>query len=378
MRVLAYPVVLLAVMGLGQVKAAIFTGLGHLPGHTRSVANDVSPDGTIIVGTSGPASQQSGELSGNKAFQWTIGEGMTQVGGFASSHGNAVSSNGVFVGSYEYASTTTGQRYILHKAADLNSGAIPSGGNNSVAHDVSADGTVKIGVKRFTPSPDGPRGFRNNIELKGIDGREAEAYGISGDGQVVVGNSLRSGSEGTWTEATIWSGDWSGTSKLGQGLGRLGNEDSAALAISSDGQTIVGESGRSAVRFTGGPILELGSISVTGDSKANAVSADGSIIVGQSGNYAFIWDEENGMRDLSEVLTSDYGLNLDGWDLSRATGISDDGETIIGYGLNPFGGTEAWVANVTVVPEPSSTALIAFVALGLIARRRTRHRNGIC
>lgn len=36
------------------------------------------------------------------------------------------------------------------------------------------------------------------------------------------------------------------------------------------------------------------------------------------------------------------------------------------------------LSTVSAVPEPSSVAVIAFVALGLIARRLARHRNVIC
>jgi hypothetical protein len=34
---------------------------------------------------------------------------------------------------------------------------------------------------------------------------------------------------------------------------------------------------------------------------------------------------------------------MKGWMLTRATGISDDGLTIVGQGLNPQGQLEGWV-----------------------------------
>lgn len=76
-------------------------------------------------------------------------------------------------------------------------------------------------------------------------------------------------------------------------------------------------------------------------SEAYSVSADGSVVVGVSGNEAFIWDSANGMRSLQTVLTSDFGLDLAGWHLRGATGISADGQTIVGYGNNPSGNNEA-------------------------------------
>jgi hypothetical protein len=56
------------------------------------------------------------------------------------------------------------------------------------------------------------------------------------------------------------------------------------------------------------------------------------------------------MRSLKEVLELDFGLNLAGWTLERATGVSDDGSVIVGYGTNPSGVREAWRAVVPRTP----------------------------
>lgn len=68
------------------------------------------------------------------------------------------------------------------------------------------------------------------------------------------------------------------------------------------------------------------------------------------GVEAFIWDQTNGMRRLSDVLTQDFGLNIDRWLLSQAADISADGTTIIGFERNPDGFGEAWIATI---PEPA-------------------------
>ena len=86
-------------------------------------------------------------------------------------------------------------------------------------------------------------------------------------------------------------------------------------------------------------------------SGANGVSADGSVVVGQgssaSGFEAFIWDATNGMRSLKTVLI-DLGLGpaLAGWTLTSAWAISPDGLSIVGYGTNPSGDNEAWIAQL--------------------------------
>jgi hypothetical protein len=47
---------------------------------------------------------------------------------------------------------------------------------------------------------------------------------------------------------------------------------------------------------------------------------------------AFLWDAANGLRSLKTVLTTQFGLDLTGWRLTEATGISDDGKVIVGTG----------------------------------------------
>ena len=84
-----------------------------------------------------------------------------------------------------------------------------------------------------------------------------------------------------------------------------------------------------------------------------------------SGIEAFIWDQANGMRELDEVLTA-LGLDLTDWTLAEARGISSDGLTIVGFGINPDGDTEAWMATIPmVVPVPtlSHGATITMVLL---------------
>ena len=73
----------------------------------------------------------------------------------------------------------------------------------------------------------------------------------------------------------------------------------------------------------------------------------------------------SGMQSLEDVLETVFQLDLTGWTLWNALGISADGLTIVGQGINPDGYTEAWMATV---PEP--TTLILFALGGLMLRRK--------
>jgi probable HAF family extracellular repeat protein len=185
--------------------------------------------------------------------------------------------------------------------------------------------------------------------------QEATAYGISADGQVVIG----SGEGPSAQEAFRW------TLQGGvEGLGFLpGGDASMALAMSTDGGVVVGysttDTGREAFQWTstdgmvglgdlpGGPVSSI----------AHDVSSDGSIVVGAgttaSGEEACIWVRGT-LSDLRTYLTDEYGLDLSGWTLVAAKLVSADGKTIVGYGLNPDGETEAWVAHIgdRTVPAP--------------------------
>jgi len=82
---------------------------------------------------------------------------------------------------------------------------------------------------------------------------------------------------------------------------------------------------------------------------------------------AFIWDAENGMRNLRLALEDDFGLDLGGLTLARAEAVSGDGSTIVGYGYNPSGETEGWIAHI---PEPTTLSLLTLGGLAILRRRR--------
>ena len=76
--------------------------------------------------------------------------------------------------------------------------------------------------------------------------------------------------------------------------------------------------------------------------------------------------EADGMRSIEEWLLTDHGVDVGDWVLRKATGISADGTTIVGWGRNPAGDHDGWIIRI---PEPAS-ALGLLLAGGLLLRRR--------
>ena len=337
------------------VNAASFMGLGDRPGGTfLSEAFSISTDGTTIVGRSFSA-------LGSEAFRWTASEGMVGLGdlpgGNFFSQAEGVSADGtVVVGRSSSVSGTEAFRWTASEGM-VGLGILP-GGIGSGARAVSADGTVVVGdggyeAFRWTTS-DGMRGLGF---LPG-GAHISTAYAVSADGTIVVGE----GNSAFGEEAFRWT-----ASEGMVGLGDLPGAgfSSEARGISADGMVIVGVGSSAsgpAFRWTASEgMVSLGDLPGGNfSSEALAVSADGTVIVGWGETSpgvreAFIWNPIRGMRRLSDVLSTQSGLAaaLTGWTLIVATGISGDGLTISGYGINPSGDREAWIAQLDAL-EPDN------------------------
>jgi probable HAF family extracellular repeat protein len=208
----------------------------------------------------------------------------------------------------------------------------------------------------------------------GIVTPESEAIGVSDDGLVIVGQ----GNQTVAPEAFRWT---SGGGMVGLGDLSGGAFESNANNVSGDGSVIVGfgtsASGLEAFRWTsGGGMVGLGDFAGGSfTSSANDLSADGSVIVGTGnsalGAEAFIWDAANGMQSVIDLLDA-QGVNLSGWRLTHARGISADGTVIVGIGLNPAGDQEAWLATISPVPVPGAIWLFGSGLLGLVGMARRK------
>jgi len=353
-----------------------FQGLGDLPGgQFFSVATDISANGGTIVGYSSSSNTIPGRF---EAFRWTA-TGMVGIGdlpgGEFNSQAFAVSANGSVI-TGRATSTTPGSEAFRWTQAGGMQGlghlGVQQGefAATSFGEDISADGSVIVGRSPSLSAPvlnheafrwvdlngnglvDANEKLNSNPgfglgDLPGLGGFRSEAFGVSADGSIVVGLSVSGVGEAfRWTQAGGMVG-----------LGFLPNATfltSQARGVSDDGLVVVGDSnpGNTACRWTPTTgIAALGVLPGHTQSIALAASADGSVIVGRSGSSgAFVWDANNGIRDLKATLENEFGLDLTGWTLTSAEGVSADGLTIVGGGQNPSGNFEAFRARL-VLPD---------------------------
>jgi probable HAF family extracellular repeat protein len=333
-------------------RGASFTPLGALPGDFfRSEANGVSYDGSVVVGV-------SGSPSASQAFRWTQSGGMSPLPGGGPPSGPTtfatdISENGLVISG-------------LHNNVggffwSQSEGMTELGGGG--AFGLSYDGSVIVG---------------GNYRWTKATGRVAlplgTVKGVSADGSIVAGSFGSTAAR--WTEAT---------GRVSLGALPATNSESFANEISADGSVIVGGSNSGAANdFVAFRWTQSGGMVGLGDlpggsvrSSAYDVSADGSVVVGTSDSGipdSFVWTAASGMLNLRDVLAARGATGFENWTSLYAFGISGDGSTVVGYGRNPNGQDEAFVANIKV-PEPAAVSIAMFGVGAFAARRRVYRRR---
>jgi len=349
---------LLVVVMIGKLAMAAptipqFQGVGDFPGGVfHSGAHGISKDGRTVVGFGYPQLGQFG-------WYWRPDQGLSSIGDLA---GGSVQSGAfganidgrVIVG---YSDSTIGWQPIRWSDTEglIGLGDLPGGQSDGIAFASNSDGTVVVG---YASSAHGTEAFvwtsaSGITGLSDLAGGQftSVARGVSADGSLIVGFGTNSSGN---REAALW-----GPNQSLQGLGDLvgGYFESDAYAISPDGSTIVGfsqeQTGRRAFRWTSQHGMVSLGLLPDGDtfSEARSASMNGRVIVGTCGTHsrgdqAFVWTTAMGMRAVRDLLVEDYGLDLTGWHLTEATGVSSDGSTIVGSGFNPMGYPDAWIATI--------------------------------
>jgi probable HAF family extracellular repeat protein len=199
------------------------------------------------------------------------------------------------------------------------------------------------------PPPAGTASFQGLGKLSGW--LQSQAWGVSGDGKVVVGQLSRLG-----TDTVAFR--WTATQGMLE-LGTLGGANSEAYAASGDGSAIVGRATNTSGNYrpfrwtpTGG-MQNLPSSPpefVSGD--ALDVSADGNAVVGLFG-FAERWTATGGLEDLGSF---------------SSRGLSPDGQVVVGNNghavrwtptggiqdLGTIGGTESTVPGTQSFADDAS------------------------
>lgn len=352
------------------VEVAGFQGLGFLSEtDTYSKAHGISADGSTVVG----GSSIDGYLW---SYRWSGGL-MTAIpksnaAEVPLSEAYSVSADGSVIVGMEYnlaTNTTTGYRWSQSEGLltlPYETGTIDN--NYGTANAVSGDGLVITGA--------GPSSFRwteaDDITslplLPGGENGISHVHGISQDGAIIVGASPSA----VGTFAFVWTEE-NGT----QLLDVPGASWSEAMGISSDGSTIVGtftvgaSLTETAFAWTALGVVTMSSLSMDEGtvSHAYAVTGDGLWAVGVSDELAALWNTQSGeVWDLNVLAAGQSGFG--GWTLGEATGVSADGRRIVGNGFNAEGAPEAWVLDLTQIPEPSSAALLAMGSVAILRRRK--------
>ncbi len=320
---------LLAAPASGQVSFELL----DFPGQQRWADFSLSRDG-----------QNMGCLLGGEVYWWTAIEGFRFLNvGSNTPGGVGMSAAGNALIASRTTDTGTAPAIWYRDGSFTELGVLTSNCRDEfltdLGYDLNADGTIAVGradscqiEKAFIWSrQSGPH------SLAGAARADSRSMAVSADGQTVVG-FCEHPTEG-FRRPAVWR-DGAGP-HLFLGHGRVGE----ALNISLNGQMVVGQAEMGSVNLqafcwtVGQEPIALGNLSgrPADSSLASAVSNDGKV-VGWSGDElfgdqeAFIWTAQVGMRSLADLALA-AGVDLPaGIRLTSALDISGDGTTVVGVG----------------------------------------------
>jgi len=310
-----------------ECREKALEGLPLLPSAASCNVNALNGNGRVAVGDC--------QVNGLRtAFWWKPSIGTKALSTGEESSATALTSDGTFVVGYARSSPgdARGVSWLNGAGSTGYSGLSYAGmAVTCNATAVSDDGKlVAGGSESSNGSPRGVRWVDHVVELLGSGHGEIYAKAMSGDGKVIVGYGYDPDAALKWTPET--------------GLVDLplpdGEDRGQAFGVSHDGTVIVGNSGSQALRWVSGGAPEaLGIVGI-----ARAASESGDVIVGNSGGEAMVWDKARGARILSDVLF-ELGADLTGWTLSEAVAVSADGRVVAGNGSRA-GVEQAWLARL--------------------------------
>jgi probable HAF family extracellular repeat protein len=170
-------------------------------------------------------------------------------------------------------------------------------------------------------------------------GTSSVAFGINGRGQVVGQSVTTSGAETAflWTPATP-----NGTSGTMAALPTLAGATAVSAAGINDSGEVVGTVGSAAFLYSGGKMIDLGSLPGSGGSiGADAINTSGQV-VGSSGmssglSHAFLWTPTTPNGTSGTMVDLNTLISATNVTLEVASGINDQGQIVgTGYFNNEF------------------------------------------
>lgn len=336
---------------VAQAQSLSFQGLGFLPGpYKYTFPSAISKDGQVVVGW-GVVSASYDTV----AFRWTAEEGMAQLPFPVSSD---LSADGSVVIGYVLTGPSAYEAIRWSSEAGIEPLGFLGNGDTSVAEAVSGDGSVIVGESNSVAGgyPLGPFVWKTSTGMFPIDplshleSFSTSCFAVSADGSTAVGDGPNAMGK---NEAYYWRED-TGTVAIGADP----SEKSSAYAVSNDGAVVAGvqhpPSGpcNSPFRWTSATgMLLIGNCG----GPAYAISGDGELIGGLNvyaggPDDAAIWDPQHSWRNVHQMLEDAGVHSADGWYLEAAYRVSSDGQTWLGYGYDPLGYSQAWLA---FIPRPS-------------------------
>jgi probable HAF family extracellular repeat protein len=303
----------------------------------------MTPDGTVLIGTSRNSSQDD-----THAFRWTNGvmEMLPRRPGEEDSFVAAITPDGAtIVGASEGAMGAVGYRF---DAGEITYLPPLAGGVLASVYDVSADGRVVVGYS-YSDHASAVRwidAIPESLDVPNyLDNVHSQARTANKDGTIIFGDRGQGPpfvwSEGETTDLPVPVESptcyISGASEQGD----------VAIGYCS------GENAASAVRWTGSTLEDLGAppeqlldqpwFQFDGVSR-NATAAAG-YAESTAGRQPMIWDSIHGMRWLRIVLQN-AGIDTSEWEGMDAAAISDDGRIVAGAVFGSDQKAKAFVARL--------------------------------
>lgn len=283
----------------------------------QSAAYDISPDNQFIVGQSSAQviTTQQGIVAScvpvlDPSYSGNCQAVVSEIVGFDPDTGDPIFEDAVYPG---YASANLTNNYTILFTLTQGFVYTPTGG-----------------IQSLDPSP-------------GVD-RYSSARAVSGDGNVIVGSTNWQG----FTGAAVWNKN--GASYTAQGIGDLagGDELCELLDVSDDGTLAVGYG---STEIPPNPpatlLLQIAQLEALDPPQGSEEYALLQQLIAQRDSYPatpiqrpVIWSPSTGLMRLDTTLLH-WGVDLTGWELTEATGISADGDVIVGNGIHD-GFAEAW------------------------------------